>query len=301
MEWVVNYVKLEHVRGLLMCPWCQANMCEDEEEQRFAVFGFPAAPWNGIPENAPWRQTVWASASLWRAYRGGTSRLHAMFSLLGVLNVYPDAMLIWDLGIDNHALGNALWEMSYLPHFFPMAHTAKDGCDCIWQMIAREYHLRGSSSQVSTMELSFFTDPKSPNSAYPDLTTRVIAAETRELVPVIASVWEHVCFGSDHDQNVRMILNSLAEFYDELGWPEHIMPAGNVQRFQTAVSKFFAYHRALHREAIHANQRRWHEAHINHIPLCFACASNISLKYNVPKFHVGQHVAISAAGGPPRW
>ena len=49
--------------------------------------------------------------TLWRAAHGGIERLHWLLCLpaLSVLNLFPDAMHIFCLGITHHVLGNVMF------------------------------------------------------------------------------------------------------------------------------------------------------------------------------------------------
>ena len=148
-------MSIEHHAGKLLCPWCLSNTCEQEDEQRFAAYGLPMAPWDDLAEDATWRSAIWRRASGWRFAKGGLAKLHPLFLLpaLSIMNIVPDSMHVWELGIAHHVLGNVLW-LLVITNTYITAASAKARCEELWDMIARQYHLRGSSCQISGLEIS---------------------------------------------------------------------------------------------------------------------------------------------------
>ena len=57
-------------------------------------------------------------------------------------------------------------------------------------MIREKYEARNTTNQFGNLTLNFFTDPSRPRKKPPQLTTRVKAAETTHLLPIIREVWE---------------------------------------------------------------------------------------------------------------
>ena len=121
---------------------------------------------------------------LWRRTPGFYANLiHMLFYLPAVTlyNVIPDFMHCVDLGVSHHALGNAIFEMVCLPHFFPTCRTNDERKDALWDRITRQYAARGTPNQLSNLEHSFFCNTDAPHQHFPVLTTRIKAAETRNL------------------------------------------------------------------------------------------------------------------------
>ena len=58
MDWLANALKLEIASGRLMCPWCRANCCEDSDDEFYAPWGHPKAPWNDVSPDAEWRRWI---------------------------------------------------------------------------------------------------------------------------------------------------------------------------------------------------------------------------------------------------
>ena len=80
---------------------------------------------------------VWDDADTWRRDHGGILHLHQLFCLLGVsvLNLMPDCMHILELGVDHHIWGNVLFELCYVPEYFPTIPTIAERCDEIWRRV----------------------------------------------------------------------------------------------------------------------------------------------------------------------
>lgn len=53
-DYVANGLGLQHASARQMCPWCQANCAEDEEDEYYSTWGLPVAPWNDITDGAEW-------------------------------------------------------------------------------------------------------------------------------------------------------------------------------------------------------------------------------------------------------
>ena len=127
-------------------------------------------------------RTVWTDAEAWRRTHGYYAGLiHKLFLLpaVTIFNLIPDYMHCVDLGCSHYALGSALFELVYLPQYFPAARTLAARRDALWDRIAAQYLARGTRVQISNMELSFFADTQAPHQSFPVLTSRIKAAETR--------------------------------------------------------------------------------------------------------------------------
>ena len=55
-DWIGNGLKLEHASARLLCAWCGANCCEDEDDEFYTSRALPMAPWNDLSDDAEWRR-----------------------------------------------------------------------------------------------------------------------------------------------------------------------------------------------------------------------------------------------------
>ena len=85
-------------------------------------------------------------------------------------------------------------------------------------------------------------------------------------MPVIAAVWSSVREGSEHDARVTNVLDNLAEFYEHIAHPAHILPQRVVLGIQSCLELVFLNYRKLHADALEADVKLWHE-----VPF-FACS-----------------------------
>ena len=88
-------------------------------------------------------------------------------------------------------------------------------------------------------------------------------------MPVIADIWEERCSGSVHGQDVRHMLNALAQMCEALDCPDYVLPPETQATFEESATDFLHFYRSLHTEARDNGVKRWHE---------------------VPKFHFLQHI-----------
>ena len=282
MDYLANNLYLQHSSGRMKCPWCLANTFEDPDDEFVAAFDLPVAPWNDIGVSAVWRETVWQDKASWLAFQGGLGKVHPLFCLpaVSILNVQADVMHIVCLGVAHHVLGNTMFELCFLPKYFPGQTTAQARCDELWRRIADQYRARGTPTQMSNLAIAFFCNMRSPHMDYPVLTSRVKAAETRHLVPIMSTIWANVCDRSGHDAHVLAVLQHLERFYNILDTPGYCMPAADQTSFEQSVAKILRHYRALCLAAVADGVNRWHE---------------------VPKFHYLWHIAQQSRVVNPRW
>ena len=118
----------------------------------------------------------------WRLTHGFWDGLiHCIFLLpaASVHNLVPDFMHIVDIGLALHALGNTIFELVFERKYFPGMATNADRKDELWRRISTQYQRRGTTVQLSNLPFSLFCDEQRPHQAYPVLSTRCKAAETR--------------------------------------------------------------------------------------------------------------------------
>ena len=174
--------------------------------------------------------------------------------------IMADPMHIVCLGLSQHILGNVLFELCYCQNYF--AGTIHQRLDALWDRIAMQYHRRRSPSQLANLPLSFFTDEKRPHQGFPCLTTRVKAAETRHLVPIVASIWRDVHNRlSRHDRDVLSLLEALTSFYSALDCLDYVFPPETQRKFQEDIDSMLVDYRALNLEARNSTPPvlRWKE------------------------------------------
>ena len=233
------------------------------------------APWNDISATAVWRPTTWTSPRAWRMWHGGPAGLHPLFwlSAVSVLTLCADIMHIIDLGVAHHIVGNVLWDFCYTARYFPGFRTAADRCDALWDMVAHQYRLRRSPCQLSNLQLSFFIDTGAVSTTFPYLSTRIKAAETRHLVPILHDIWRQLHdSASQYDLQVLECLRCLTDFYDVLSvHHEYALPVAVVNSLNASLQGVIGNYRMLSLWARAANVRRWHE---------------------VPKHHYVQHICM---------
>ena len=112
MEYLSNYLHLEHHGAWRMCPWCRAR--RDPRD----------TPWKDFKADADWVSTCWSSVAEWRAYH---SYQHPLFFLPGfsIFCVMVDVLHVVDLGVNKHLLGNILFHLVISRKFYPEGTRAR--------------------------------------------------------------------------------------------------------------------------------------------------------------------------------
>ena len=99
-------------------------------------------------------------------------------------------------------------------------------------------------------------------------------------MPIIAIVWRDVYDReNDHDRDVMGVLSSLTDFYDAIDSPDYAFGSPSQIRMEESLRKMLLHYRALHKEAIDADVKRWHE---------------------VPKHHYAHHIYLTGRYANPR-
>ena len=148
------------------------------------------APWSDWSDGARWRQLIWRSHSEWFRRHGAEYGVHPLFIIPGcsIFHVVPDSMHIVDLGVAHHVLRNVLFHLCYEENYLP-GSTPAAKLDSLWGRIVGHYRGRQTGSQLTNLTLSMFSDLKGPRAHFPLLTTRVKAAETRHLLPIVKDIF----------------------------------------------------------------------------------------------------------------
>lgn len=113
--------------------------------------------------------------------------------------------------------------------------------------------------QISGLELADFCDPDAPHTKKPCLTSRIKAAETRVMIPILSAIWKAVRGASEHDELVDRILASLTALYEELNSTEYLLPDPAVVRVRESLDTFFESYRDPHVQTTERDVCMWHE------------------------------------------
>ena len=283
-DWIANSLDLQHFSSRFPCPWCRCTKFSDPEDNFAVEWNVEPKPWFDYSEAAKWRQTTWTDAATWFSAQGGMDSLHPLFRLpsVSVLNLMADVLHIVDLGVAHHVLGNILYHICYAtgPRF---GSTPQARLDAFWGRVVQQYRGRGTTCRLNNLTLSMFVDVDAPHTKHPCLSTRVKAAETRGLVPVVADIWEDWKNpASDIEGHMAVVLGELAAFYECLRQCDsYVMPRATRARLVSSSSKVLLHYNALSALAKTTGRpMTWHQ---------------------VPKFHYWQHVCLQASVQNPIW
>ena len=138
--------------------------------------------------------------------------------------------------------------------------------------------MRGTTVQLGTLDIKFFTNPSRPHQQYPELTSRIKAAETRHLVPIVLDIFRDVHDPElERDRDVLAVLEGLTGLYEVIDTEDLVLSEADADKFQGHVWTMMYHYRALRVGAGEA--KMWNE---------------------VPKFHFTWHVADCAKYTNPR-
>ena len=192
-----------------------------------------------------------------------------------------DPLHIFDLGISHYVCGNVLFELCYTAKYFPAVLTPTGRLELLWGLVVAAYRRSNSTEQLGQLTLSMFTDPNAPRATQPILSSRVKAAETRHLVPILLGVFRDLHDAAcESDVRILHVLSNLSDSYGLLEREEYMFGADVVQRLDGCVQGVLVNYRYLNYAAITAGLQRWHE---------------------VPKFHYAEHSSLQSAYGNPRY
>ena len=255
----------------------QGNVFETELDERNAIFDTVCRPWNDWSNSAKWLESLWSSDSSWVEAHGGKLRIHGIFNLLGAsfYTLVADSLHIMDLGVSHRVLGNVFFHIVWEGDYFTSA-TAEERLGEFWRLIQLENLGSGAKSQLGTLTLNMFSNPTGRNAHQPDLSTRVKAAETRHLVPVVLSVFSRLKRRlNPQDTLIFNILHCLPLYYSILS--EH----------KDVVSLPLAAQRELERALWSINR--------NYSALGAWAAERRLLRWGVTiKFHMALHIALQS-------
>ena len=226
---------------------------------------------------------MYESAEQWFVCHGGRLGCHPLLALPGVsgLSVMADVLHILDLGLAHHALSNVLFLLCWKANYFGRGFNPQQRLDQLWMRVVAQYRRRQTSSRIGALSLSHFTDPARPHQVFPCLSTRIKAAESRHLVPILASIWDDVSdLANEEDSHISLMLTGLSNAYEALECREQRLPRANLAAFESGLDQCLVHYRWLHSSALAAHRSLWHE---------------------VPKHHFTQHVKLQASLQNPRF
>ena len=135
--------------------------------------------------------------------------------------------------------------------------------------------------EIGALSLTLFTNPTRPHREYPCLSSRVKAAASRHLVPILASIFDDVCdHTSEEDCRVSALLNALKQVYDAMDCREQNLPPRQLAIYHGKMAECMEHYRWLCARALSEDRRMWND---------------------VPKQHFCLHLAEQAAQQNPRF
>lgn len=181
LEYYSNFLKLRHFNSNQLCDLCPATRCEDDRTLLY----------NNFSPDARWQTMLYDSAT-WRAEYTGRF-VHWVFSVVGVsnLSIEPDELHILHLGVSQYLIGSVLYSLVYEA----MAGTPGDNMKLIWDLVTGHYSANAVETQYTSLSLTSFCNPSSPESKYPCLKGK--GAEVKDLLPAIREIWH--AYGQQHD------------------------------------------------------------------------------------------------------
>ena len=259
MEYFTNYLFLEHFGSLFCCPWCQANVFDDDDDVRCALWDVVARPWNDFGRNPRWLESCWGSMDEWLACHGGIEKVHPIFMLLGVtiFTIMADSLHIMELGVVHRVIGNVLFHVAFTPELIVGASPTMR-LEALWRRILTRYSELRTPSQLGNLTMAMFCNETSPAASQPVLSTRVKAAESRYLVAILADLFPTLARpGNLIDAHIEALLNSIKEYYVCLECTAPILPIRTQQLLEAAVWSMVRHCNALQIWALREGLNRW--------------------------------------------
>ena len=244
------------------------------------MFDTVCRPWNDWSAGAQWLQSVWTSPSAWNEAHGGRTNMHGILNLLGVsfFMLVADSLHIMDLGVSHRILGNIFFHMIWEDGFFASStHEARLGELLV--LIQSEYHRTHSPCQLSTLTLNMFSNSGGRTTHQPDLSTRVKAAETRHLIPVMLAIFRQLQRGlNEQDGHIMVILECLDMYYSILAQHKDqvSLPLVAQSNLENALWNINRRYSALGAWALQLGLKRWGATIKFHMALHIALQSRFT-------------------------
>ena len=230
-------------------------------------------------------ETIYQSAAEWFICHGGMERCHSLFSVPGIsgLNVMVDGMHGLDMGLTHHCLGNTLFVMCWRDRYLGPRLSPSQRLERICDRIQLQYQGRQTPARLDAIALFLFTDTDRPHRVYPCLSSRVKAAASRHLVPILSSIFDDMrAVGNVEDDHISAMLHGLANVYEGMDTDEQMLSPQQLALVQDGMEACLQHYRWLHVQALTA-------------------APRLFLWNKLPKHHYWQHLARQAIWQNPRW
>ena len=131
--------------------------------------------------------------------------------------VRGDALhILFCSGIYSHLLGSVLHHLCWYDGKGKQAKTPAERLSVLWESIQKTYKKLGSTTRLSNLRLSMFTDVKQPHQAFPTLSIK--GSEAKHLLPAMLMVcktmlrkdiWHEKCMPDAMESMVKLV-----ELYD---------------------------------------------------------------------------------------
>lgn len=281
MEYLANYLNLEHFGAHVMCPWCEACYLEpDHPLVESGVYGF--IPWNDFRWTAKWRTTSWNRHPV-ASWLASHADRHPIFYVPGVTihTIMPDHLHICDLGVFQRIIGNLLFCMVF-NRLVPGDDVASR-VQSAWFLVEQEYANLGipASRKISGLRLPMFCNDKKIHGAQPGL-RGLKAAETRDMMPPVVAAFEKLAMTFDSVEN-RLAVECGRQACGYLDIMKNIegpvMTEAEASDIQSCVYRMLMCYSALNSISVSRGLKRWGAT---------------------PKFHYLCHLADMCSYSAPR-
>ena len=245
------------------------------------AFNVPPRPWFDYSPGAAWRATVWHGHQSWEDAQGEVNPIFAL-PYLSVFAIMGDVLHIVDLGFTHHLLGNVFYHICYCTGN-RFGTSVQSRLDYLWDRISVQYNGRGTPNRLHNLTLSMFIDADRPHLSHPVLSTRVKAAESRHLVPIVANIWSDCQNNSAFEQHMLRVLEQLAAFYTilDVNSASYRLSEVQIAALDGHVEQCLSHYNALSNlSRVAGRAMAWHQ---------------------VPKFHFWEHVKDQARFQNPVW
>ena len=254
-----NHLGMTHFSQNCPCLWCQCNVFDTDEDIRCAIWGCRSVPWNDWAATARWIATSWSSHGEWMEEMGGPMHVHPYFLLIGVtvFTLMCDSLHIFELGVTHRVLGNVIYHLVFTPGMLT-GDSPEARLEDFNDRLGRIYGQMGSQNKVHKVTLSMFCNASSPSLSQPELSSRVKAAESRSMVPIMQRLFDEIKRDVDEDKTISKLLAALNGYYKVLlHYDDYTLPAGPQHRLETAVWNVVRGYGTMCRWARDRTLRRW--------------------------------------------
>jgi hypothetical protein len=192
LDYFAKCLGLKHYARDDFCEFCTASKTTSKDF-------WP----NSFLPTAKWKSEL-LTAKEWRATTAEKHWIFQCFPFLSHLNVTPDELHIYHLGVSQYILGSLLWLLVY--RILPGDPAAN--LDKVWNRIVEYFKEHKPPCQFSNLTLTSFTDPKTPKKVYPKLKGK--GAEIKSFLCAMKGVWHHCARPSNReDEWAQSLLDAV--------------------------------------------------------------------------------------------